>query len=157
MRGVHSALDLRKLNIGLLVGATANHLVLFVTPVQVLNVARVLQVRTDLANAAWVLRQVFTTVSVVVASIYAPSNIVALIPGGVADPILLTCSSWRVYLRDPIQVRLRQIVLRIVVLLVTPLDQLLFCFLEAKRANEAISLATYIDVGHVTGVLFGFL
>ena len=42
-------------------------------------------------------------------------------------------------------------------LFVTPLDQLLFSFLQAKRTHEAISVAAYIDVSHVAGVLFGLL
>lgn len=92
----------------LLVVAPHTHLILLMTSVQILDVSRVLKVRTNFGNAACFSRRlvVFLILAVIVPRIYSTRHVGALVAGSVGNLVsiiaCLTASPLRVHLRYPI-------------------------------------------------------
>ena len=92
----------------LLAVAPHTHLILLMTSVQILDVSRVLKVRTNFGNAACFSRPliVFLILAVIVPRIYSNRHVGALVAGSVGNLVSiiarLTASPLRVHLRYPI-------------------------------------------------------
>lgn len=110
-------------------------LVLFVASVHVLDVPRILKVRAHLGSLRHIggQRALLIPISVIVV-VDTTCDVASLITRRVVHAIFPRLATL-VHLADPIDVRRLQLLLRVVVLLVSALDQVLFCLLHTQRTH----------------------
>lgn len=140
-------------------GGLMSVLVLLVTPVHVLDVPRVLQVRAHLAS----LRRTFSWQSAlglpisVVVIIDAACDVRPLVTRRVVHLVVAWLRPALVHLADPVHIGRLHLVLGVVVLLVAALDQILLCLLHAQGAHKALPIAVDVDIRHPILGLFVFI